>query len=60
MHKLMPKPNEASSFTEDYADDAAKYSECDSSSLKGNKGFYASKLNRKFGTAQKVVGRTWL
>lgn len=46
--KQMPKPNEASSLTEDYVDDAAKHRECDSSSIKENKRVYASKLNRSF------------
>lgn len=44
----MPKPNEASSLTEDYVDDAAKHSECGSSSIKENKRVYATKLNRIF------------
>lgn len=46
--KQMPKPNEASSLTEDYVDDAAKHRKCDSSSIKENKRVYASKLNRSF------------
>lgn len=46
--KQMPKLNEASSLTEDYVDDVAKHSECDSSSIKENKKVYASKLNRSF------------
>lgn len=44
----MPKLNEASSLTEDYVDDVAKHSECESSSIKENKKVYASKLNRSF------------
>lgn len=46
--KQMPNPNEASSLTEDYVDDAAKHRKCDSSSIKENKRVYASKLNRSF------------
>lgn len=44
----MRKPNEASSLTEDYADDVAKHSECNSSSIKENERIYASEVNRSF------------
>lgn len=56
----MPKPNEASSLTEDYVDDVAKLSECDSSSIKENKGFMHLNSIEAFGTAWRVVGGTLL
>jgi len=46
--KQVLKPHEASSVTEDYADDVAKHRECDSSFTKENKGVWTSILNRSF------------